>query len=83
LKFDGLLISDKAVITLRSVNRDLFISIDSLAVLPSVPVSEIRSLPARSTNYILAEVSCAPSAVNAFTVIVKIVCDREDCIFSL
>jgi hypothetical protein len=46
---------------------------DSFAAFPSVPVSEERSLPAKSTSYILDEVSWAPSAVYEWTVMVKIV----------
>lgn len=37
--------------TYLSVNNDLFISIDYFAIFPSVPVKDILSLPAKSTNY--------------------------------
>jgi hypothetical protein len=43
----------------------------------------MRSLPAKSTNCNLADVSCAPSAEKVCTDIVKIVCEREDVIFNL
>jgi len=35
---DAWLISDNAVMTYRNVNKDLLISMDSLASFPSVPV---------------------------------------------
>ena len=65
------------------MNNDLLISIDSFAILPSVPESAIRSLPAKSTNYSFETVSWAPSAENVLTVIVKIVWDLDDDIFNL
>lgn len=70
--------------TCLRVKSDLFISILSLASLPSVPVMESRSEPARSTNSILLVRRWEGSARSKLSILMeRMEWLREDCRFSL
>jgi len=71
--------SSNAVMTCRNANRDLFISMPSLANVPDVYVYPTRSLPAKSRIYILPVIR----SNGCSTLIVSIECDRLECVLSL
>ncbi|CAG6017584.1 unnamed protein product, partial [Menidia menidia] len=61
------------------VTRDLLMLAPSFSLVPVVCVASARSLPARSTRWILLSVSRGNSALNQFTwvkLMVKMACER-------
>ena len=76
--------SARLVITCRSVNNDLLMSIASLAARPVFPVWDYRSLPARSTSYNLDTTTFSTLELSVISsVSVNIACDLEEAWFKL
>lgn len=74
--------SVKDAMTLRNVNRLLLISIDSFYARPSVFVKLYRSEPARSTIYSLLMIVLSGFETSVCsTVMLKIVCERDEVMF--
>ena len=76
--------SARAVMTCLSVNKDLFMSMASLAASPVLPVWLERSLPARSTSYILLEMTLSTALLSIISrVREKMACERDEAWFKL
>ena len=66
-------------ITFLRTNRDLFISMDSLADTPVVPVADIFSDPAKSTSYNLLVTTLSKLAGSTVSIVIeKIAWDLEE-----
>jgi hypothetical protein len=65
--------------TFLNTNKDLLISIDSLAVVPVVPVAEIFSDPAKSTSYNLLVTTLSKLDGSTVSIVtVNIACDLDE-----
>ena len=74
-------LSVNALITIPSVVNDLLIILASSSNVPSAPVFDIFSEPARSTKYSLPVLCERSSKLFCYTVKIKIECDLLDSAF--